>query len=280
MAVVYLYSWIVFAFCGLPDEPPQIEAAVIQAFAAVHEGYSSDEVLLDDRLNARFLAACQARVPDVRPGQLNWVLLNLRKKGKLKSVKTTRRGRSVTEDIRPVAEIVTRSLIDRFQVSIDRIMAEPAMRREFDRLARDINETADLYQVRKAAFQLRKTRQLRPELITRIATWNRRIQSFSIADFRADETIVPPQPGIYIFHDDSGYLYIGQSENVRKRLSSHVNDDGNIRLAEYLIVTDPDDVRIEIHVFPVDSRAKELMVRRAYESELIRSRQPRFNVLP
>jgi hypothetical protein len=37
---------------------------------------------------------------------------------------------------------------------------------------------------------------------------------------------------------------------------------------------------VEVHAFPVDSRANEVVIRRAYESELIRSRRPRFNILP
>ena len=40
------------------------------------------------------------------------------------------------------------------------------------------------------------------------------------------------------------------------------------------------DVTIEVHSFAEDSRISETMVRRAYESELIRSRNPRFNVRP
>lgn len=37
---------------------------------------------------------------------------------------------------------------------------------------------------------------------------------------------------------------------------------------------------VEIHSFGRDSRMQEIRVRRAYESELIRSRQPRFNIRP
>jgi hypothetical protein len=39
-------------------------------------------------------------------------------------------------------------------------------------------------------------------------------------------------------------------------------------------------VTIELHIFPKTSPARKLTVRRAYESELIRSREPKFNVRP
>jgi hypothetical protein len=37
---------------------------------------------------------------------------------------------------------------------------------------------------------------------------------------------------------------------------------------------------VELHAFDPDSKARSLTVRRAYESELIRSRKPRLNIAP
>lgn len=278
IATAILALWVIGS--SNCDERDRLNAAVIAAFQKAHHGYSSDEVILNDELNARFIAACKAQLPDIEPAQFNWALVNLRKAGKLKSVQTTRRGRPTNEDVVPIAEMVSRSVMDRTGNSIDRILTDPHQRSEFDQAVRNFDDRLDPYLVRKAAFQLRKTRQLKPELITRIADWDRAISKFSVAEFLADPAIVPIQPGIYIFHDETGYLYIGQSDNLQKRLTAHLEESSNLALLKYLTQGDLKVAQIEIHAFPCDSRMNEVRIRRAYESELIRSRKPRFNILP
>jgi hypothetical protein len=161
-------------------------------------------------------------------------------------------------------------------------LADPATRRQFDELARAYDSNADLYLVRKAAFRLRKSRRLQPELITRIADWEREVKTISIRELAEQPLMVPPQPGIYIFHDPDGYLYVGQSDNLQRRLAEHLDQSSNLDLEKFLTGSRlaKDKTFVEIHVFPLDSRAKDITVRRAYESELIRSRKPKYNVLP
>ena len=257
-----------------------LEQAVLRAFRETHAGYSSDEVVLNDDLNRQFLQACRRHRPGSDPYSCNWKLMNMRKAGKLKTVKTTKRGTRPDRDLIHVAEIVARRAMDLHQVSVDRIMADPKKRADFDREARKYNASLNLYEVRKAAFQLRKTRRLRPELITRIADWNREINTLSLQEIESDFETVPKLPGIYVFHDSHGYLYIGQAENLRKRLQQHLKKSSNDALFNYLGKSDSRPIWVELHSFPADSRISELRVRRAYESELIRNRKPKFNILP
>ena len=51
-------------------------------------------------------------------------------------------------------------------------------------------------------------------------------------------------------------------------------------LARCLLSNGIREVSIEQHIFPKDSPAKDKTKRRAYESELIRSRKPKFNLAP
>ena len=272
---------ILFIFCVLANqESPELGIVVEESFAEVHNGYSSDEVLLDDALNKKFVAECRKRLPEFSTTEFNWTLINLRKAGKLSHIKTTKRKQSKTEPYRFLAEIVARSVLDQEQVSIDRVFSDPMMREQFDNLAVSIQANADLYLVRKAAFRLRKSRKLQPELITRIADWGREISTFSIAQIRQDPKKVPANPGIYIFHNASGYLYIGQSENLRERLAEHLDSSSNVKLAGCLDAPKSTRLFVEVHAFPNNSRANEVKIRRAYESELIRSRKPKFNILP
>jgi hypothetical protein len=73
---------------------------------------------------------------------------------------------------------------------------------------------------------------------------------------------------------------VGESDNLRRRLIEHLDDSDRRSLAAYLASKGCENVMLEIHTFTEGSRIKELAVRRAYESELIRSRNPRFNIRP
>lgn len=256
------------------------KARLVEAFSATHDGFSSDEVILSDSLQEKFLAACAVTVPELSAEACNWGLINLRKAGGLAGIPTTRRPPTAEADLFPLAEIVTRQLQDRHSVSIDGIMALPTLRSEFDQSVRAMDPQADPYGVRRAAFALRKTRRLKPELITRIADWGREVTVQSADAWRADPARIPASPGIYIFSDPSGYLYIGESDNLRRRIESHLGGSDRKSLADYLAGQGYGSISVELHTFAEGSRMGELQVRRAYESELIRSRNPRFNIQP
>ena len=263
-------------------ESRQLKEIVATAFAAAHAGYSVDEVLLDDELQAAFQQACSEKLPDADPEECNWTLLNLRKAGRLdaKTTKTRDRDEPSQEAVRHIAEIAARAVQDRHRTSIDRVMAKPEWRADFDAAAQEISPEVDLYTVRKTAFQLRKTRELKPELITRLADWGREVTTHSLEQMRERPELAPEQPGVYLFRDATGYLYIGEAADLRKRLGQHLAQSDRQSLASYLSEQQAGSITIELHTFAPDSRIKELSVRRAYESELIRSRNPRFNIRP
>ena len=85
-------SWTLLALAAVspaiaetttPDSP-KIKGVVRSAFTAVHDGWSTDEVLLQDNLNRQFIAACRRQLPDVDQASCNWILLNLRKAGSVR----------------------------------------------------------------------------------------------------------------------------------------------------------------------------------------------------
>ncbi len=299
--VVWLFGWAV----AVADEAPVIEEltrVVPEAFRSVHDGWSCDEVLLQDALRERFVSKCRESVPEASEKTCLWRLLTLRKAGKLHG-HTTRHGARVSADLRPAAEYAARHMEDRFQTNMDRVLCDPKLRVEFDRVATQMLPHQSVYQLRKAAFTLRKTRQLQPELLLRIADWDRRVLTFSGADLLESATEsgdvpaaddvhtegstkpsiqeVSKVPGVYIFSNPSGYLYIGESKDLLSRLREHASDEPTS--LRHLLRSEGiawDDVTIEIHAFAADSRMKQVRTRRAYESELIASRSPRFNVRP
>ena len=131
-------------------------------------------------------------------------------------------------------------------------------------------------------LQLRKKRALKPELVLRVANWGREVRTVSLANLKSQlkSGEIPKQPGVYLFRSKDGYLYIGEAASLKDRLKQHVTDSDRPSLATYLAGDEGDKVTVEMHIFPSESPAKELTVRRAYESELIRSRNPKFNTRP
>ncbi len=289
--------------------------AVSTAFESMRDGWSSDEVLLQDDLLREFVARCQDSVPDAAAEACAWKLLTLRKAGKLSGA-TTRRGERVAAEVLPVAEYTARHMEDKFATNMDRVICAPELRAEFDRVASKLAPGASPYAVRKAAFGLRKARRLRPELLLRIADWNRRVLTFDGADLLeassegqshdhpshdpsaidrsperdadsaphesiATRKQVPEDPGVYILSDESGYLYIGESKNLQTRLAEHAsNKPTSLRGLLEREGIDWKSITVEVHAFATDSRMRHVRTRRAYESELIDSRKPRFNVRP
>lgn len=295
---------LAFIFAGFSFAQPSDSASdtrltasvIIEAFAKSSGGFSSDEVLLEDSRRKKFLAAVAKRLngggnasevseneaaelSKALEGQACAMLLKLRKAGKL-TVKATKRGKSADPSVLPIAEIAARTISEKFDVSTDAIIADPKLREAFDVAARQVDPEVSLYDARKAALQLRKSRRLKPELVLRVADWEKDVQVHPLTFVRDNLKQVPTKPGIYLFRDATGYIYIGEAVNLRNRLTQHLTDSDRKSLARYIEDTAGEGLSIEWHAFPSDSPAKQVAVRRAYESELIRSRKPRLNVRP
>jgi len=260
-------------------ESRELTEVVKVAFRKIHDGWSCDEVILKDSLNAAFIQRCRQSLPNVAETQLNWTLLNLRKAGEL-DAKTTKRVSIRHDDYIHAAEIAARLMYDKYRLTTDGVMCDPQRRSEFDTAAQAVAPDVSAYRLRKAAFSLRKARKLRPELVTRVADWDRQIISLSAKKIVSDAEIVTTNPGVYIFRDASGYLYIGESANLRTRVAKHLDQSDRKSLSHYLWKEGMENVTVELHAFDPESNARLKEMRRAYESELIRSRKPRFNIAP
>jgi len=256
-----------------------ITRVVRAAFLQTHRGMSTDDVVIDDELNESFLARCRLDVTaDVTDFDLNWILFNLRKSsslGPVASVAVTRRNHDAYGH---AAEIAARYAEDRYDMSIDRILCDPDLRREFDSTAHEVVPDVESYLLRKAALALRKKRKLRPELIKRVADWGRSVQKYSATELLANLDLIPRKPGVYLFFDSTGYLYIGEAVNLRKRVAGHLDHSDRKALARYLWEQGHAELQVELHSFDEQSLGSKVKPRRAYESSLIQSRNPRFNI--
>lgn len=262
------------------DTRREVKDVARLAYVAVYDGWSTDEVLLQDDLNAKYLAECTKRMPEIRQFDFNWSLLNLRKAGALRDVRSTKRRSDRHDAYLHAAEIAARFLEDRYKVNTDRVICEPELRDEYDKVAKAIAPDVEPYLLRKASFTLRKSRRLQPELVLRVADWKKDVVAHPAARIVKEPELIPNGPGVYIFRDESGYLYIGESSKLRDRLKTHLDDSDRKSLASYLKAEGVEGIVIEVHAFDGTSPARLKPQRRAYESELIRSRKPRFNLAP
>ena len=258
----------------------EVKDVVRLAYLKVYDGWSTDEVLLQTELNDQFLAECRRRMPDIPSFDFNWTLLNLRKAGGLRDISATKRRRDNSDAYLHAAEIAARFLEDRYSVNTDRVLCDPKLRAEYDKEAKKVAPKVEPYLLRKASLTLRKSRRLQPELVLRVADWKKDIIALPAADAEQQPDKVPAQPGVYIFRDKTGYLYIGESANLYDRVKKHLDRSDRQSLASYLATNGAQGVTLELHAFAADSPARMKPMRRAYESELIRSRKPRFNLAP
>ncbi len=257
---------------------------ILAAFAQAANGYGSDELIVNDSLRDAFMSAID---PQWQHRDNQWQtetllrLISLRKAGKLPAV-ATKRGQAANDALLPIAEIAARRVMDEHQVSSDRLLCDSQLKKQLQHEAQQISGAVDGYELSKAILQLRKSRRLRPELVLRVTDWKRNIDVLSLqqVDQALSQDTISTGPGVYLFRDKSGYLYIGEAVNLRARLQQHLSNSDRLSLRAYLQDLAEGDVTVELHTFGEGSPAKELTVRRAYESELIRSRHPRLNVRP
>ncbi|WP_250928843.1 GIY-YIG nuclease family protein [Aporhodopirellula aestuarii] len=239
---------------------------------------------MSDQLRSDFLRELSIDPSDTDEAEVQTAallsLLRLRKTGKLQ-VPATRRNHVDVSPWIDTAEIAIRTVLDRHQVSIDVVMCDPRLRSELQAEAAAIDDDAPPERIRKAVLKLRKVRQLRPELVLRVADWQTQVLTMAFDDINLEE--LPDSPGVYLFRSEQGYLYIGEAANLSARIAEHLGGSHNRGLAKCLAQAGGEGqppITLELHVFAKDSPGKRVLMRRAYESELIRSREPKFNLRP
>lgn len=250
-----------------------VSATICSAFLTARDGYSADVVLTDPPLNKSFIEACRAAGLDEAEVYLNSQLLALRKSGKLEGHPTTKRAKVRSqEEYRFASEIAIRFLERERQVSLDLVLCDTSLALAFDEVAARIAPGFTPFEYRWAALGLRKNRKLQPELLSRVVV-PEAVFSMKVKDLVVDE--VPLRAGLYLFYDASESLYIGEAENLRKRIKKHLEHSDNKGLARWLWGHGAEQLHVEFHVLPEGIAARS---RKALELELIRSRHPVFNV--
>lgn len=254
---------------------------VKEAFFASHDGVSTDELLCDDGKLRVFDAMAQQRARAagvvLTTTEARHLLLNIRKSGKLGPV-VERRYRGNHDPYKHIAETAARICEDRHSTTVDRILCDPAMRKDFDDAAGQFRTDASVKDIRLAAMGLRKAKQLRPLVAQKLLRPTRVIHR-SVTAIQQDGSQVPRVPGTYVFSSSSQCLYVGEADDLHRRVvKEHCVHSDRQQLAHHLWQHGPDDVLVEIRSYEGTPDAKRKSVRRALEAELIESRRPAFNI--
>lgn len=244
-----------------------------QAFMAAANGYPPDRVVADPTLNKVFVAECRSRNLQVSVAELNRSLLNLRKAGALTGLPRAKRTHfKDQDDYRFAAEIAVRFLERRDQISVDAIICDPNRAAEFDELAARIEPDYSSLQYRWAALSLRKAGNLSPEIAARILPPTR-VLNWQIDQL--DLNGLPTEQGLYLFFDAEELLYVGETENLRSRIKKHLDHSDNKGLARWMWEFGTEGLNLELQILDAKTNSR---ARKALELELIRSRNPIFNV--
>ncbi len=246
---------------------------LVAAFRAVSSGYSADRIVADPELNTAFIDRCRSLGLAEPAPELNRGLLNMRKQGILKGPRALLTSFPDESSYRFAAEMAIRFLERRDKVTLDDVICDPDRVAEFDALAAAIAPGFTPLQYRWAALNLRKSARLAPEILAKVVP-PERILVQRVAELVLNE--IPSWQGLYIFFTPDQPLYVGESENLRSRISKHLDHSDNKFFARWLWEESDAQLHLELQIFPADTTTR---VRKALELELIRSRNPLFNVL-
>jgi site-specific DNA-methyltransferase (adenine-specific) len=247
-----------------------------QAFLAVRDGYPPDRVIADPELNELFLAECRRLGLTDEAAELNLRLMNLRKASDLKGLARAKRTSFRNEpEYRFASEIAARHLERAHSINIDRIICDPTLVAELDRIASQLAPGYTSLQYRWAALNLRKAGRLKPELVARVAPKAEVVSLGPVASLDAAQ--ISGRQGLYLFHDPDSKqtLYVGEATNLRKRLEKHLDHSDIKSLAHWLWEHGSHTLFLELHLLPADTTTE---VRRALEAEMISTRRPLFNI--
>jgi hypothetical protein len=251
--------------------------AVTAAYIIVHQGFSVDYVVCDDKLDARFIAEARKLLPGESVTALNSALFNARKAGGFP--RSSKRTRFDHSDYSFASEMAARHLERSRGATLDQTICDPELRHEFDHIAASLVSGVPPLRLRLAALALRKARSLRPEPFGRFSIPKVHLIDACEAIQRPDA--IPNSRGVYVIlsRRDATVLYVGEASCLRRRVLKHLEHSDRAELARYFWSSGIEDVVIELHDLQNDPRSEQVGYRRAYEAELIQSRHPRFNIL-
>lgn len=195
---------------------------ICDAFAQTYRGYSPDRVVVDPELNEPFTTACQQLGLVGNARLWNTLLFRLRKAGKLIDLPTTERTSLTWEecdDYLFASEIALEIMLsNELARSVDEILCDPTLAREFDARAATFAPGFSPLQYRWAALKLRKQAKFARSRGAILKAPAKLAPAIRVDEPGAIEKL-PDAPGVYLVSADRNKrLYVGETFSLRRRL--------------------------------------------------------------
>lgn len=218
------------------------KAAIIQAFAEVRDGFSSDRVIADPKLDRKFLRRCRELALPGRDFDLNWALMNARKNGDLRFLpKTKRYTVTETDEFEYASELAARHVQLAHGVSVDRIMCDPELAKEFDRYAALLGPGFSPLEYRWTALGLRKAGRLRKDVLGKLDVPKlERVSSVA----QLQPASLPQAEGLYLFSSRKRAVFLSHTDDLRHRVERHIEVSDALGLPQWLWDEAPLDLSI------------------------------------
>jgi len=218
------------------------KASIVQAFAEVRNGLSADRVIADPALDRRFLRRCRELGLSGTDFDLNWALMNARKSSDLSLLpKTKRYTVTETDEFEYASELAVRHLQLTRDVSLDHIICDPELAKEFDEYAMRLAPGFEPLQYRWVALSLRKAGRLRKDVLSKLEM--PALEAVSrVADLEVSS--LPDTGGLYLFSSRKRAVFLSQTGDLRHRLERHMEVSDALGLPRWLWDEGPLDLSI------------------------------------
>ena len=211
---------------------------IAQAYLEVRQGYSTDRVVADPELDRRFLRRCRELSLGGTDFELNWRLFNGRKNKWLTDLpKTKNYTPSRKDEFEFSSEIATCYVQEqveareRRQVSLDKIICDPDLAAEFDKIAVRLAPGFSPLDYRWVALGVRKA-------AGRYANKAKEARVLSFTDFVSTLSVkassIPTDQGVYLFRCEDESLFVGETDNLRHRIERHFDTSDKQGLPDWL----------------------------------------------
>jgi site-specific DNA-methyltransferase (adenine-specific) len=213
-------------------------ARIAQAYLEVREGHSIDRVVADPEFDRRFLRRCRELGLTGTDFELNWRLFNGRKNKWLTDLpKTKNYTPSRKDEFEFSSEIAVRYVQEeveareRQQVSLDKIICDPDLAAEFDKIAARLAPGFTPLDYRWVALGVRKAagRYAGKAKEAKVLSFTDPVSTLSVKASR-----IPTDQGVYLFRCEDESLFVGETDNLRHRIERHFDTSGSQGLPDWL----------------------------------------------
>lgn len=210
-------------FCTA-DLRPLVSEVYVSLFRRLPE----DQFVFNPTVNAEFISRCRAIGISVPEFELNKELMNARKSRRhvgMNRESAQKLSSEIMERIGYASEIAARIVTGRrtqetgAKTSIDRMLCDPSLRREFDELVATLAPGAAAYECRLAALSYRKAGRRVPASYQGLGLPPR---YFRAPLAHLDPMDVPSEQGIYRVVAGRFPVFVSATRDLRERMRNHL----------------------------------------------------------